>query len=529
MKDLLGNIGEFVYFGLEVQLKKHIQQTMGASGLSKIELLFNIDGVPISKSSSRQFWPILCACVNRNALAKPFVVGIFCGNSKPESIDAFLSDFIKDLKQVRDSGMPLGSTVVQVAIKGFICDAPARAFIKCIKGHGGYYGCERCTQKGEYIENKIIFPLVDSQKRTDSSFRLQEHAEHHKALSPLMQLDIGLVSQFPLEYMHLVCLGAMKKLLLHWMRGSKQVRISHQMVASISDEMERVAPFVCCEFVRKPRTLREIDCWKAVEYRLFLCYIGPVILRGQIDDKYYHHFMLLHHAIILLVNPDTSSSLCDYAEHLLKQFVHDMPSLYGRSSLVYTMHSLLHICDDVRQFGSLDSYSAFAFESKLGQMKRMLRTGKQPLAQLCRRLAELEGHSENCSSKSVELSVEVADLTKAGPTSGLMGTTLKKLNLFGVSFCTSSKADCFAFLKDGRVVRILNFLQTHEMKLVCCSFLKSECFYTYPQNSESVGVLKLKNMSAEHILCSVHDIAKKCMVLPRKDYFVALPVLHTSF
>jgi len=221
MKDLLGNIGEFVYFGLEVQLRKYLQQTMSKSSLSKIELLFNVDGVPISKSSSCQFWPILCAPVAVNALTKPFVVAIFCGNSKPESVDAFLLDLIKELKQLKNSGILVGSTLVQVGIKGFICDAPARAFIKCIKGHGGYYGCERCTQKGEYIENKIVFPLNDSQKRTDSSFRLQDQTEHHKASSPLMQLDIGLVSQFPLEYMHLLCLGAMKKLLLHWIRGSK--------------------------------------------------------------------------------------------------------------------------------------------------------------------------------------------------------------------------------------------------------------------------------------------------------------------
>jgi len=154
----------------------------------------------------------------------------------------------------------------------------------------------------------------------------------------------------------------------------------------------------------------------------------------------------------------------------------------------------------------------------------MLRTGKQPLAQLCLRLAELEVQSETFSIKSVE----VNDPTVTGPTLGLMGTQFKKLNLCGMSFCTSSKADCFASLRDGRVVRIVNFVQTNELKMVCCSFLKSECFYTYPQKSDSVGVLKLKNMSAEHMMCSVSDIAKKCMVLPRKDYFVSLPVLHTS-
>ena len=34
----------------------------------------------------------------------------------------------------------------------FTCDAPARSFLKCVKGHGGYYGCERCIQKDSIIK-----------------------------------------------------------------------------------------------------------------------------------------------------------------------------------------------------------------------------------------------------------------------------------------------------------------------------------------------------------------------------------------
>ena len=81
-----------------------------------------------------------------------------------------------------------------------------------------------------------------------------------------------MVSHVSLEYMHLICLGAMKKLLLYWLRGDRSVRISMQLASCISDEMLKLRQYICCEFQRKPRALIEIDRWKAVEFRLFLCY-----------------------------------------------------------------------------------------------------------------------------------------------------------------------------------------------------------------------------------------------------------------
>lgn len=51
------------------------------------------------------------------------------------------------------------------------------------------------------------------------------------------------------------------------------------------------------------------------------------------------------------------------------------------------MHSLTHLADDVQNMGcSLSGFTAFPFENMLGKMKKVLRNGNRPLAQLCRRL-----------------------------------------------------------------------------------------------------------------------------------------------
>ena len=42
---------------------------------------------------------------------------------------------------------------------------------------------------------------------------------HHLGPSLLRNMNLGTVTKFPLDYMHLACLGAMKRLLLLWIRG----------------------------------------------------------------------------------------------------------------------------------------------------------------------------------------------------------------------------------------------------------------------------------------------------------------------
>ena len=46
-----------------------------------------------------------------------------------------------------------------------------------------------------------------------------------------------MVSSFPIDYMHQLCLGVMKKLIIAWMRGKKEVRISARQISEISSKL----------------------------------------------------------------------------------------------------------------------------------------------------------------------------------------------------------------------------------------------------------------------------------------------------
>ena len=178
--------------------------------LKIIYVQINIDGLPLFKSSNVQFWPIL-GRIDNPIQGEPFIIGLFCGRSKPVHVEEYLRDFITEMQALENDGFQFEgfNHQLHVKISCFICDAPATAFIKQIKGHSGYYGCGSCVQSGVW-QGKITFPLVDSPLRTDVQFDEMVNEEHHIGSSPLKNLSIGMVSQFPLDYMHLV-LGCPRK------------------------------------------------------------------------------------------------------------------------------------------------------------------------------------------------------------------------------------------------------------------------------------------------------------------------------
>ena len=100
----------------------------------------------------------------------------------------------------------------------FIADRAPRAFLKGIKGYTAYYACERCIVEGYYLQNRVIYQSVECERRTNKSFREFKNSQHHNEVSPLIFINppIDMIGDFPLEEMHLVFLGVMKKLLVDY-------------------------------------------------------------------------------------------------------------------------------------------------------------------------------------------------------------------------------------------------------------------------------------------------------------------------
>lgn len=62
---------------------------------------------------------------------------------------------------------------------------------------------------------------------------------------------------------------------------------------------------------------------------------------------------------MLIVNTNN----INYAEKLLQHFAESFEKFYGKEYVSHNVHNLLHLSNEVRKFGPLDSFSSFRFET----------------------------------------------------------------------------------------------------------------------------------------------------------------------
>ena len=519
--------GSYFYFGIGSSIRSRMNDADELLCGSEVNLNINIDGLPLSRSSSVQFWPIL-GTLQEIKLSEPFVIAIYSGSKKPDSVHDFLKDFISEMKDLQKNQITVNGKSYSVNLAAIICDAPARSFVKCTKGHSGYNSCERCTQEGDYYDNRMTFPEMAAPARTDEQFASWNDKDHQPELSPLVSLGVGCVSQVPLDYMHLVCLGVVRRMIFLWIQGRPvKHRIGSNVVSQISEHLLSLRNDIPREFSRKPRSLIEVRNWKATEFRQFLLYTGPVVLAGKLPDRMYQCFMLLSVALTILLNETFCQSYCDYAEQLLTVFVKNFASMYGQSELVYNVHNLLHLAQDARRYGALDKISSFPFENYLGRLKKMARKPSQHVSQIVRRIVERE-HAHQSTVWMSNPSKPHRKPHTSGPLPAKFANCCqyKQFVKPGCFISCTGKDNCFSL--DGKTILIRNILTTptEETLVVYEDFERSESVFSYPLQSSDIGINLVQNLSGRLSVANICNVGQKCVLLHHKSGFVAIPLLH---
>ncbi|KAF0746333.1 Uncharacterized protein FWK35_00036891 [Aphis craccivora] len=311
-----------------------------------------------------------------------FLVGLYHGYEKPCDSNDFLKDFIEEARDVVINGVEINNSNKKVIIHTFCTDAPAKSFILKTKGHAGFHSCTRCTQDGKYIKNRMSFPFKEGgyKKRThDDYVNMTQELHHVSTLSDLIHVPgIDMVNSFSMDYMHLVCLGVVRKLINLWIHEPLRTRLPNWKIKQISSSLIHLKLYIPNDFARKPREIEFINRWKATELRQFLLYTGPIVLKKVISKNVFDNFMALSIAMTLLLRPDKMhDKIINYAENLLIYFVKTFQNIYGDHLASHNIHGLLHICDDYRRFGPLDLCSCFSFENFMKTLKSMLRKHEQ--------------------------------------------------------------------------------------------------------------------------------------------------------
>ncbi|KAL4154104.1 hypothetical protein QTP88_001937 [Uroleucon formosanum] len=148
---------------------------------------------------------------------------------------SFEKDFVIEAIGLYNKDITICGKKTRFEIQMLLFDAVAKASVLQIKGHSGYSSCSKCTAEGEYLNGRMCFPDITFIERTDNDFKNQTNENHHVGQTILTRIPgLNLVSNVPLDYLHLILLGVMKKLLVGtWIFGKPP----HKLPSRIIDEM----------------------------------------------------------------------------------------------------------------------------------------------------------------------------------------------------------------------------------------------------------------------------------------------------
>jgi hypothetical protein len=274
-------------------------------------------------------------------------------------------------------------------------------------------------------------------------------------------------------------------------------------LSEISENLISLSGKLPSEFARQPRSLEELERWKATEFRQFLLYTGPVVLKKIVPKELYVHFLALTVGISILLDSDERkrTSYLEYARELLAYFVHQSKRVYSDIFVSYNVHNLLHIADDMEKFNcSLNEISAFPFENHLRSIKRLVRNAKNPISQVTKRMSEFD----NFESRQVKK---------------LAGSKFRSISCKKKDSCFLLFNEDFAFVKEKR----------DDGKLVCDIVRQRDTrnFFDKPCESKFVNIVYVKSRprSARRLL-EKKDLHRKVVCLPYSGGYVLLPLLH---
>lgn len=498
--------GHAIYMGIENCL---LALPESVCELDVIRAQFGIDGFQQTKSKSTSSWPIIMYIIGSNI--QPFPIHNYIGRRHPKDLNKYLEKFAAEVDRLQKNGVLVSSKKIlkPFSLHSIVTDTKGRCFVAGTRDNAfRAAGCHRCDQVSITVNGRAVFTAEVGQLRTDESFYNRVHPNHHNDLyktiatrTVIERIGIKMISQIPLDTMHLVELGVMKKILELLMgrlvTGFTKDAETLLIVDSYFQEFFQYTPG---EFQRKPRTLFDHGNFKATECRQFLLYSGIVLLKSFLSPESYKHFLSLSIAYRIL-NTNSSPSNCQFARSLLQYFVSNYHVFYDIKNRGYNVHGLLHVVDDCERFGIVNNFSAYKFENAIGHLKPMKRSDNKVLEQFANRTMEKIHYN------------------------GFKQAANKKGYKFKVDNTTNN---CCFVLNDNKIIWVQNI----KNNVITAKYftIKNDFFLDHVKSS-TLGIYLCDKLSAELIIISLDLIKNKCYMLPYfdedcKKKFVCIPLIH---
>ena len=531
----MGN-GEYAHF--EGWIQDVIKCTSSYDeNISEVNLIINIDGIPLySNTTKYTAYPILVKIYE--VPEKMIVCGIYCSNKSRQTgmpcPDDLLHQFLHDYQTYEESRSTNSSCrQLKINIRAFVCDAPVRASLKGIIGHSGYHACERCEQRGRFHRG-VTFLKTRCNLRTNASFADRKDPPHHKGSSPLETIKFPMVSGFILDYMHLACIGVMKRLLARLKtsnRKQNKTRLSTTAKSKFNKYLDRIRSHIPSDFARRLEGgLDNCTNWKASELRLFMLYVGICLFFSKkvVSKQIRNNYLQFAVGMKILLSENQYDNLASVRK-MFKNFISDAIGIYGPSFASYNVHSLMHLPDDYQEFGNLEKFNAFAFESFLGsQIKGCLKAGFKPLQQIAKYVGPLNAKPPMPSFSKVRSSSRTFKQCIHSPVANICFRTISWKNSILRTVSENQQRDSCIQSKFGEIglIHAIHGDQQSELSLQVQLFDKSELFEN-PIKSSQVGIHKVNKTNLMKWI-PLGYISCKMILLPCRTYMVAQQMPHSQ-
>ena len=196
----------------------------------------------------------------------------------------------------------------------------------------------------------------------------------------LHQPNFHLIDDMPTEYMHLVCLGVVKRMLsLTFTVGENRDRVTKRKLSPpklYNDKIKNIQVFRECS--RRCRSL-DYGVMKAVEFRNALIFFFPIIL-SCIQDEFTKEKELWLHLVFmirgcLIPNDEYQNVNTSHIESACEKFYFLFEELFGQNNCSYSIHVVPSHLLQMRGDEPLTARSAFKFETFFSEMRHLFHPG----------------------------------------------------------------------------------------------------------------------------------------------------------
>lgn len=224
----------------------------------------------------------------------------------------------------------------------------------------------------------------------------------------------------------------------------------------------------------------------------------------------------MHASIRVFVHKHSTPQQVQFATMAIPIYVEQAPKIFGCNFNSYNIHGHLHLIQDYKNFGPLDSISAFEFENYMTTLRRYCRKPTMYLQQIYNRRDE-DLHKIPVY-RSIRAPVEVSQRHGSGP---LVNVELsncvqyKKVQYHGQTFRLDNRDNTcitlqgsICIIRNILVVNGINYLAVQKFDIV-------ESFYDVGLPSLEFGVYQCSNLRIDIEMILLTDVKMKCFRMPQ--------------